>query len=74
VQEVESNMLVNAAWLSKMDDAVSYLSSQCPSESDVLNLRRDADTIRSLSADVSAQLQRLRSTDTTEVSLRLHSQ
>ena len=74
MQEVESNMLVNVAWLSKMDDAVSYLSSQCPSESDVLNLRCDADTIRSLSADVSTQLQRLRSTDTTEVSLKLRSQ
>jgi len=70
-------MEVNAAWLSNMDEAVDHLSSQCP-ESDALNLRRDADTIHSLSADISTHLQQLiqstSDTDTTEVSLRPHSQ
>jgi len=41
-----------------MDKAVDHLSSKCP-ESDVLDLRRDADGVRAQRADVTASLEQL---------------
>jgi len=53
----------NAAWLGNMNRAVDYLSSQCV-DSDVLDLRRDADEVHSLSDDILSHLRLLKSADT----------
>jgi len=55
---MQSNVDVNAAWLTNMNKAVDYLSTKCP-QSDVLALRQDADDVQSLNADISSRLLRL---------------
>ena len=49
-------------WLADVDKAVDSLASEC-AESDLLDLRRDADIVHSLSADVSSRML-LQSTET----------
>ena len=69
LQEMPSSLDANADWLENMDKAVDHLSSKCP-QSDVLDLRRDAEVVHALRADISSCLQHLvaRTADTeTEV-------
>jgi len=53
---MKSNLDDNADWLANMDVAVGYLASHC-AESDASELRRDADIVHSLTADVTSSLQ-----------------
>ena len=58
LQEIENSLDVNAEWLGNIEKAVDHLSTKCP-ESDVLDLRRDADAVHVLQADISSCLQQL---------------
>jgi len=68
---VQSNLAVNAAWLAGVDKAVESLSSsQCVPESEVLELRRDTDTVHSLSADVLSHLHQLMSVQSPDAQMQ----